>query len=167
MTPQNILLGRVTLQTAATAKLIWDLNENQDDPISDSFDIIQYGFETAMIWNPLLKPAALGAGVRVAAGSTVVSTVIAPVAAGYMIGATVGTAASASIWGDEGAQTALGFYSGGLLPGTESPDLTDYKYIFKPTAPGGPVSLYDVAKKGFDNTVLLGRDILRKRFRRQ
>jgi hypothetical protein len=79
----------------------------------------------------------------------------------------VGTAVSASIWGDEGAQTALGFYSGGLLPGTEAPDLTDYQYIFKPTAPGGPVSLYDVAKKGFDNTVLLGRDILRKRFRRQ
>ena len=81
------------------------------------------------------------AGARVAARATVV---LAPVAAGAAIGATIGTAVSQVIWGDEGAQTALGFYSMGTLPGTEAPDLSNFQYIFKPTAPGGPQSLYDI-----------------------
>lgn len=154
MNPVDILVGRLTLQGLATAELVVDLNQRQGDTLSDAYDIAWYGIETAMIWNPYLKPAAIGAGLRTAAGSTVVSTVIATVAVGYAVGAVAGTAVSTAIWGEEGAQTAMGFYSVGLLPGTEAPDLTDYQYIFKPTAPGGPTSLYDIGKKGKDLTVL-------------
>lgn len=161
--PMDVLVGRLTLTGLATAEMIWDINQNTNDPFSDAADIGWWGVEMAMIWNPVLKPAMIGAGVRGAAGSTTVSTVLAPVAAGAAIGSVVGTGVSYSIWGEEGAQTALGFYSGGLLPGTEAPDLTDYQYIFKPTAPGGPVSLYDVGKKGVKNTILLARGIWRRR----
>ena len=153
----------MALQTAATAKWGYNISKDTDDPGSDAIDTIWFAAESAMIWNPLLKPAAIGTGLRLAAGSTLVSTVLAPLAAGYAIGATVGTAVSGAIWGKEGAQVAMGFYSGGLLPGTEAPNLTDYQYIFKPTAPGGPTSLYDVAKTGYDVTVLTVRNILANR----
>ena len=142
----------MALQTAATAKFIWNVRKDTDDPVSDTIDFIWFAAESALIWNPLLKPAAIGTGLRMSLSSTLVSTVIAPVAAGYMLGATAGTAVAGTIWGEEGAQTALGFYSGGTLPGTEAPNLTDYQYIFKPTAPGGPVSLYDVAEAGARGT---------------
>ena len=163
MNPLDILVGRMTLQGIATAELVYDLNQNEGDTLSDAFDVGWYVAETMMIWNPYLKPGFIGAAVRTTAGSTVVSTVLAPVAAGYLIGATAGTVIANEIWGEEGAQTALGFYSGGLLPGTEAPDLTDYQYIFKPTAPGGPVSLYDLVKKGADITVLTIRKLWNKR----
>ena len=149
----DIFWGRMALQTAATAKFVYDVQKDTDDPVSDTIDFIWFAAESALIWNPLLKPAAIGTALRMTLGSTLVSTVLAPVAAGYVIGATVGTAIAGEVWGEEGAQTALGFYSAGLLPGTEAPDLTDYQYILKPTKPGGPVSLYDVAKKGVDNTL--------------
>lgn len=143
----------MALQTFATGKWAYNVRKDTDDPISDAIDTIWFAAETAMIWNPLLKPAALGTALRMTAGSTLVSTVLAPLAAGYAIGATVGTGVSGAIWGKEGAQVALGFYTGGLAPGTEKPDLTDYQYIFRPTEPGGPVSAYDVAKAGINNTL--------------
>lgn len=165
MKPFDVLVGRLTLTGLATAEMLWDINQNTDDPLSDAADVAWWGVELALIWNPVLKPAVIGAGVRTALSSVVFSTIIAPVAAGYMIGAAVGTAISAVIWGDEGAETALGFYSGGLLPGTDAPDLSDYQYIFKPTAPGGPVSLYDVAETGVRVTILTGRKLWSRRLR--
>lgn len=115
----NILLGRITLQGMATAKLWWELNEEQDDPLSDAVDIAQYLGETALIWTPAVKPWGVGAAIRAGgtvattvAGSTVVSTVIAPVALGYAIGAVVGTAIANEVWGEEGAQDAIDFYTG-------------------------------------------------------
>jgi len=147
------LWGRVALQTMATAHLISELKEEEGDTLSDAYDIAWFALESAMIWNPFLKAEIIGAGLRVTAGSGIISTVAAPIAAGAAIGAVAGTAISGAIWGEEGAQTALGFYSAGTLPGTEAPDLTDYQYIFKPTAPGGPVSLYDVAEKGVQGTL--------------
>lgn len=149
---RNILVGRIALQSAATARFIWNINQDTNDPFSDAVDFIWFAGESALIWNPILKPAAIGTALRMSAGSTLVSTVLAPVAAGVAIGATAGTAISGAIWGEEGAQTALGFYSAGTLPGTEPPTLTDYQYIFRPTAPGGPVSAYDVAEAGVRGT---------------
>jgi len=148
----DLLWGRIFLQTIATGHLISELKEEEGDTLSDAYDIAWFGFETAMIWNPMLKAELLGAGLRLTAGSGIISTVAAPIAAGTAIGAVAGTAIAGAIWGEEGAQTALGFYSAGTLPGTEAPDLTDYQYIFKPTAPGGPVSLYDVAEAGARGT---------------
>jgi len=165
MKPFDVLVGRLTLTGLATAEMLWDINQNTDDPISDATDVAWWGVELALIWNPVLKPAAIGAGLRTALSSVVFSTIIAPVAAGYMIGATVGTAISYAIWGEEGAETALGFYSAGLLPGTDAPDLTDYQYIFKPTKPGGPVSLYDVGEAGLKATILTARKLWNKRVR--
>jgi hypothetical protein len=163
MKPIDILVGRMTLQGIATAELVYDLNQKEGDTLSDAFDIGWYVAETMMIWNPYLKPGFIGAAVRTTAGSTVVSTVLAPVAAGAMIGAVGGTVIANEIWGEEGAQTALGFYSLGMLPGTEAPELETYKYIFKPTEPGGPTSAYDVVKAGWDLTVLGARRLWSKR----
>lgn len=146
------LWGRIFLQTIATAHLISELKEEEGDTLSDAYDIAWFALESAMIWNPFLKAEIIGAGLRVTAGSGIVSTVVAPVAVGYAIGAVAGTVVADAIWGEEGAEVALGFYTLGLAPGTEAADLSDYQYIFKPTAPGGPVSLYDVAKEGVKGT---------------
>lgn len=87
-------------------------------------------------------------GARVGAlairGAAKAATAIAPIALGYAAGAVVGTAVSQVLFGDEGATHAMGFYSGGTLPGTEAPDLSNYKYIVMPTEEGGPRSLYDI-----------------------
>lgn len=87
-------------------------------------------------------------GARVGAiavrGAAKATTIVAPIALGYAAGAVVGTAISQVLFGDEGAQTAMGFYSGGTLPGTEAPKLSNYKYIFMPSKEGGPRSLYDI-----------------------
>ena len=115
----NILLGKITLQGMATANLWWDLNEEQGDTVSDLVDIGQFVGETALIWYPVVKPLTVGAVVRAGgsaattvAGSTVVSTVVAPVALGAAIGAVAGTAISQEVWGEEGAQDAIDFYTG-------------------------------------------------------
>lgn len=159
--------GRYMLWGMATAHMYHELTDDEHDYIKDALAvggwvvatgtvIIPEGFATIVGWSGTRTLSALKWMGRAAAPYiwSGFSTVVAPVATGYMIGATAGTAIANQIWGEEGAQTALGFYSGGLLPGTESPDLTDYQYIFKPTAPGGPVSLHDLAVKGLEITTL-------------
>lgn len=154
----NILLGRLTIQAYMTVGLIGQLtDDDEDDFLSDAAAISGYGVSTAILWAPTLKPALVGAGTRagarigVAAGARIgavaarSASLAAPVVLGYAAGALIGTAISKALFGDEGAKTAMGFYSGGTLPGTEAPDLSKFQYIFKPTEPGGPRSLYDVA----------------------
>jgi hypothetical protein len=167
--------GRWALWGIVTVGTYQELTDGDDDYINDLMAIGGWSLATGALLVPELVPRIVGFGVTHAwsglrwAGAaaapyvgTAVSTVVAPVAAGYVIGATVGTVIANEIWGEEGAQTALGFYSGGLLPGTEAPDLTDYQYIFKPSAPGGPVSLYDVAETAVSTTVVLARKFLSK-----
>jgi hypothetical protein len=168
--------GRYILWGAATAHMYHELTDDEGDYINDALAIggwvvatgtliVPEGFATLVGWGATNLGRAAGWTGRAVAPyvGAAVSTVVAPVAAGYVIGATAGTVVANEIWGEEGAQVALGFYSAGLLPGTEAPDLTDYQYIFKPTEPGGPVSLYDIAERGVDVTVLTVRKILSKR----
>jgi len=158
------LRGRLVLQGYVVLELSGDIQDYQqsDKGIKDkaviSWEIGKAALASAVIWWPAAVAGAKATGIgwlatRAALATGSLVTAAAPFTAGYMIGATAGTAIAEEVWGEEGAQTAMGFYSGGLLPGTEAPDLTDYQYIFKPTAPGGPVSLYDVAKTGVDNTL--------------
>jgi len=161
-----LLRGRLVLQGAVFVDLAVDVNEysKSDKDVGDkaklTWEIAKAGVTTGMIWNPLLitgiKARSTGwIATRAALGGGALVSAVAPVAAGYLIGATVGTAIANQVWGEEGARTAMGFYSGGLLPNTEAPDLTDYQYIFKPTAPGGPVSAYDVVETAATTSVTL------------
>jgi hypothetical protein len=174
--------GRYMLWGMATAHMYHELTDDEGDYINDGLAIggwvvatgtliVPEGFATLVGWGGTKAMSAAGWTGRAVAPyvGAAVSTVVAPVAAGYVIGATVGTVIANEIWGEEGAQTALGFYSGGLLPGTEAPDLTDYQYIFQPTAPGGPTSLYDIAETAVDVTAVTVRRLWnsRPRFRRK
>ena len=159
MNPIYVIRGRMILQGVLATHLYLELTDDEDDYLMDALAIGSFAIGTFTLWAPVLKAGAVGwtATVAVEAATPIAATAVtaaAPIAAGYMIGATAGTVIANEIWGEEGAETALGFYSGGLLPGTEAPDLTNYKYIFMPTEPGGPVSLYDVGKKGVDLTVI-------------
>ena len=158
------LRGRLVLQGYVVLELSGDIQDYQksDKGIKDkaviSWEIGKAGVASAVIWWPAAVSGAKATGIgwlatraALATGSAV--SIAAPFTAGYMIGATVGTGIAQKVWGDEGAQTAMGFYSWGTLPETEAPNLTDYQYIFKPTKPGGPVSLYDVAETGLKGTL--------------
>jgi hypothetical protein len=160
--------GRWALWGMVTLGTYQELTDGEDDYITDLVHIGGWALATGALMVPELVPRMVGFGLTHSwsalrwAGAAVapyvgaaVSTVVAPVAAGYLIGATVGTAIANEIWGEEGAQVALGAYSFGMLPGTEAADLSDFQYIFKPTAPGGPTSLYDVAETGLKTTVLV------------
>jgi hypothetical protein len=169
--PFNIFVGRLTMQGIVTAPLINELTDGEGDWINDTVAIASWTIATAAIWKPVVTVAAKG-GLVVHAVTTIGSAVgtatvvAAPFVAGAAIGAVVGTAVADEIWGPEGAQVALGFYSGGLLPETEAPNLTDFQYIIKPTAPGGPDSLYDIGKSasiGFKNAVSVVINKRRKR----
>jgi len=171
MNPVHVLRGRLIMQGIITAPMIAELTDDEGDYLMDALAIAGWSVGTFSLWFPVVKAGLVGWGATAAVEATApiaaaAVTAAAPIAAGYLVGATVGTVISNEIWGEEGAQTALGFYSGGLLPGTEAPDLSDFQYIFKPTAPGGPVSLYDIGKKGVEGTGLLIRKYLRKRGRR-
>jgi hypothetical protein len=168
--------GRWALWGAVTYGTYKELTDGEDDYINDLVHIGGWALATGALMVPELVPRMVGFGLTHSwsalrwAGAAVapyvgaaVSTVVAPVAAGYLIGATVGTAIANEVWGEEGAQVALGFYSVGLLPGTDAPDLTDYQYIFKPTAPGGPTSLYDVAETGLKTVLVLGSKLWKDR----
>ena len=161
MTPiEYAVRGRWILWGASSAFMYQELTDDEGDYLTDALAIAGWGMATGALIVPEIGSSIVGwvgtkATQAVAPIIGRVSMFIAPFAAGYMIGATVGTAIASKVWGDEGAQVALGFYSGGLLPGTEAPDLSDYQYIFKPTAPGGPVSLYDVTKKGSQLTGMM------------
>jgi len=162
VTPFNIFVGRLTMQGIITVPLINELSDGEGDFIDDTVAIASWSVATFALWYPVVKSAAVGAAVVSIAETTAVVvgsavTAVAPVTAGYAIGAVTGTVIANEIWGEEGAQVAMGFYSGGLLPGTEAPDLSDYQYILKPTAPGGPESLYDIGKKTFDGLKSTGK----------
>jgi hypothetical protein len=146
--------GRWVVWTGAALHLHRELTDGESDYHMDALALAAFGFATANLFVPNIQDSAIGwVATRAASAGWALTTAAAPITAGYMIGATVGTAIANEVWGEEGAQTALGFYSGGLLPGTETPDLTDYQYIFKPTAAGGPVSLYDVGQAGVRGTL--------------
>lgn len=161
MTPiEYAVRGRWILWGASSAYMYRELTDDEGDYLTDALAIAGWGFATGALLVPQLLESVIGWTATKAAQTAApilgrAAMFTAPFAAGYMIGATVGTAISYAIWGEEGAETALGFYSAGLLPGTDAPDLTDYQYIFRPTKPGGPVSLYDVGKKGLDISLLL------------
>ena len=170
----NYLVGRLVLQGAVFVDLYGDTQdylETDKGVVATSkysWELMKGGAASLAIWYPGVIDRGIATGIgwaAIRAGhlTWIGTTIVAPITAGYVIGATVGTAIANEIWGEEGAKTALGFYSAGLLPGTETPDLTDFQYIFKPTAPGGPVSLYDVAEQGIENTVLLVRKYLEQR----
>ena len=144
MRMNNLLLGRIALQTYITYPLVRELTDKEGDYLNDAQAIGQYTVGTILIWTPKWKPIAVGAGVRWSAGvAGTALTAAAPIMAGYAIGATVGTAVSSKLFGDEGAQVALGFYSMGLLPGTDAPTLATYGNLLKPseTSTPGPVDL--------------------------
>jgi len=146
--------GRWVIWSGAALHLHRELTDGESDYHMDALAIAAFGFATANLFVPNVQDSITGwLATRVALAGGAIVTAAAPVAAGAAIGAVAGTTIAGSIWGKEGAQTALGFYSGGTLPGTEAPTLTDYQYIFKPTAPGGPVSLYDVAEAGVKGTL--------------
>lgn len=169
MTPiEYAVRGRWILWGFASANMYRELTDDEGDYLTDALAIAGWGMATGALIVPEIGSSIVGWFGTKAWSSAApiigrVAMFTAPFAAGYMIGATVGTAISYAIWGEEGAQTALGFYSAGLLPGTDAPDLSDYQYIFKPTAPGGPVSLYDIGKQGIDNSILLIRKYLDNR----
>ena len=167
--------GRIAMWGLASANMYIELSDGDDDYVNDVIAIAAWAGATGALWIPEIVPWLVGRGVHAGSGAALSAirgiapyagaavTAAAPITAGYAIGAVAGTAIANRVWGEEGAQTAMGFYSAGLLPGTEAPDLTDYQYIFKPTAPGGPVSLYDVAEKGIKTTVLVVRKVLSER----
>lgn len=159
MNPLYVMRGRMIMQGVITTHLYYELTDDEDDYLMDALAVGSFAIGTFTLWAPVAKAFAVGWTATVAAEAVApiaasAVTAAAPFAVAYVIGATVGTTVAAAIWGEEGAQTALGFYSLGTLPGTEAPTLSTYKYIFKPTAPGGPVSLYDLGKKGVELTAL-------------
>jgi len=146
--------GRWVIWSASVVYLHQELTDKEADYAIDALALASFSFATANLYVPNVQDSFLGwLATRAASAAGSIAMATAPFAAGAAIGATAGTAISGAIWGEEGAQTALGFYSGGLLPGTDAPNLSDYQYIFKPTAPGGPVSLYDVAETGIKGTL--------------
>jgi hypothetical protein len=172
--------GRWVLWGAASAHMYHELTDDEGDYINDALAIggwvvatgtliVPEGFATIVGWGASNAWRAAGWTGRAVAPyvGAAVSTVVAPVATGYVIGATAGTVIANEIWGEEGAQVALGAYTFGMAPGTEAADLSDLQYIFKPTAPGGPVSLYDIAETGVTVTASTVRRIWnsRPRFR--
>lgn len=168
MNPIYVIRGRLVMQGVLATHLYFELTDDDDDYLMDALAVGSFAIGTFTLWQPVLKAGLVGWAATAAAETTAVAagsviTAAAPVAAGAAIGAVVGTGVSAAIWGEEGAQTAMGFYSYGMLPGTEKPTLSDYQYIFKPTAPGGPVSAYDIGKKGIDTTVITIRKLWSKR----
>lgn len=161
MTPiEYAYRGRWYLWGFSSAYMYYELTDDEGDYLNDALAIAGWGFATGALVVPQLLESTVGWVMTKATRSVApiigrAATYMAPFAAGYMIGATTGTMISHKIWGDEGAQVAMGAYSFGLLPGTEAADLTDFQYVFKPTAPGGPVSLYDLAAVGVRNTAVM------------
>jgi len=167
--------GRLMAWTAATAAMVYELRDGQKDYLNDAFSIgafvgatvtlvIPEGVASLIGWSGTKAWHGVRAGAVWAApyaGAAI--TAVSPFAVGYMIGAIGGTAIAGQIWGKKGEQVALGFYSAGLLPNTDAPTLSNYKYILKPTAPGGPVSLYDIMETGFSTSILLGRKLWNER----
>lgn len=166
--------GRWALWGLASANMYVELTDDEGDYLNDALAIAGWGMATGALLVPELLPRIVGFGLTHSSSALLwagratapyvgaaVSTVVAPVAAGYLIGATVGTVIANEVWGEEGAQVALGAYSFGMLPGTEAADVSDFQYIFKPTAPGGPVSLYDIGETAVSSTKLFVAKILR------
>jgi len=124
-----------------------ELTDDEEDYINDLLAVGAFGGATGALIIPEIVPYLIGTTMHTTApyfGRAAMAGM--PFVLGYMIGAYTGTKVAGDIWGEEGERVALGFYSGGMLPGTEKPDLTDFQYIFKPTKPGGPTSLYDIAE---------------------
>jgi len=160
MTPiEYAVRGRWILWGAASVHMYRELTDDEGDYLADALAIAGWGFATGALIVPQLLETIIGWSATRATQAALpiigrAGMFLSPFAAGYLIGATVGTVVAKQVWGDEGAQTALGFYSGGLLPGTDAPNLSDYQYIFKPSEPGGPMSLYDLGEIAVKVTLL-------------
>lgn len=164
-----VLRGRIVAQTVITTNYVYQVGKDvqqykqSDRDVWDTGTLIgsvalqtaALGVGTVATWYPAKKAAAVGwlatkslRGAGALAGRAVMA--VAPITAGYMIGATVGTGISYAIFGDDGAQTALGFYSMGILPGTEAPKLSTYSNLLRPseTSTPGPVDLFNQAWQG-------------------
>lgn len=156
----DLMLGRLVMVGFVIDDYYGDVREYQEsdktaaDKAELGYETVKTGVALFAIAYPILKTQMLGAGVRVT-GSWVLAragaiiSIAAPITAGYMIGAVAGTAISQAVFGDEGAQTAMGFYSGGLLPGTEAPTLATYGNLLRPseTDVAGPVEIYQDVKE--------------------
>jgi hypothetical protein len=150
----DLYLGRLILMGFIIDDYYGDVREYQKSD-KDVVDKTKFLYETGKttiatitVMAPLWKTTMIGAGARIGAGwaaakASAIATAAAPITAGYVIGATVGTVISEQLFGDEGAQTALGFYSLGLLPGTEAPTLSTYGNLLRPseTDVKGPVEI--------------------------
>lgn len=78
---------------------------------------IIFGAGTIGIWAPTIKAGVVGSvATTVVTRSLAVTgaavTAVAPIAAGYAIGATAGTVIANEVWGEQGASDALDFYTG-------------------------------------------------------
>ena len=162
----DLYLGRLVLMGFIIDDYYGDIREYQksdrgtDDKLELAYETGKTAIATVTVLAPLWKTTVIGAGVRIGAGWALAragalvattATILAPITAGYMLGATVGTAVSQQLFGDEGAETALGFYSLGLLPGTEAPTLATYGNLLRPseTDVKGPVDyINDVIRTG-------------------
>lgn len=75
-----------------------------------------YGIRVS--WNVARASAGAALGTPlVKGGTTTIGGAATGVAAGYAIGATVGTGISYALFGEEGAKTAVDLYTGGVSPG--------------------------------------------------
>jgi len=170
-----VLRGRIAAQTVITTNYIYQVNKDvQDYKASDkstwdtgtligsvALQTAALGVGTVATWYPAKKAFAVGwlatkslSGVGAVAGRA--AMVVAPITAGYMIGAVIGTGISYAIFGDDGAQVALGFYSLGMLPGTEAPTLDTYSNLLRPseTSTPGPV---DLVNRVIQGGLIIGR----------
>ena len=91
----DILIGRLALQGVVTADFVWDINENNGDFAANAWDLGNFAIDTALIWNPIVKPAAIGTAIRISATSVVATTVVYPVVVGLAAGVVAGTGAIA------------------------------------------------------------------------
>lgn len=164
-----VLRGRIAAQTIITTNYIYQVNKDvQDYKAGDkstwdtgtligsvALQTAALGVGTVATWYPAKKAFAVGwLATKSMRGLTLwsfqVARVVTPVTVGYLLGAAIGTGISYAVFGDDGAQTALGFYSGGMLPGTEAPTLETYSNLLRPseTSTPGPVDLVNQVVQG-------------------
>lgn len=131
MNPVMVFRGRLVMQGILTAGYVTSFDRAGDKYLDSDRDAIDagrlissvgfstliYGAGTIGIWAPAIKAGVVGtvATTAVTTTATVAGaavTAVAPIAAGYAIGATTGTIIANEVWGEEGAEHALDFYTG-------------------------------------------------------
>ena len=129
--PVMIFRGRMVMQGVLTAGYATSFNRAGDEYLSSDknpYDAgrfishvfgstLVFGAGTIGIWAPTVKAGVVGSiattvVVRSLAVTGAAVTAVAPLAAGYAIGATAGTVIANEVWGEQGASDALDFYTG-------------------------------------------------------